>query len=68
MVSGCTSSDSGSTGSGIKTAKYNPDTGITSGQTKDGYGYAYDKEGRVAVSDGKDAAVYDPKTDKVYTT
>ena len=62
---GCTSetpssSYSSSSGSSdyIKTANYDEDTGITSGTTKDGYGYAYSDDGKtVAVSDGDTTVV-----------
>lgn len=68
MVSGCTSDDSSDT--------YTPNTGsssggdyqVTAGTTQDGYGYAYDNQGNVAVSDGentygmdKDGNVYEYK-------
>lgn len=65
-VSGCTSDDTSSTsssGSGsdsVATQHYDADSGVTSGTTQDGYGYAYNDQGYVAVSDGQDTYVADP--------
>lgn len=65
-VSGCTSDDTSSTTSSdsgsdsIATKNYDADSGVTSGTTKDGYGYAYNDEGYVAVSDGENTYVADP--------
>ena len=52
-VSGCTSDDTSSTTSSasgsdnVATQHYDADSGVTSGTTKDGYGYAYDERGNV---------------------
>lgn len=66
-ISGMFSSDkNGSSDSNVKTKNYNSDTGVTSGETSDGNQYAYDDNGHMAVSDGKDTYVYDNSTGKVY--
>jgi hypothetical protein len=71
MVSGCTSNDSSDTistsdGDPRATADYDPGTGVTSGITKDGYGYAYDDKGHYAVSDGENTVGYDENTGEYY--
>jgi hypothetical protein len=60
-VSGCTSSSDSYTPSStptVKTSNYDADTGITSGTTSDGYGYAYNDK-YAAVSDGQTTYVTD---------
>lgn len=70
MVSGCISSSSNTptpkTSSGIATSNYDSDSGVTYGTTDDGYGYAYNSKGDVAVSDGYDTYVYDSSSGNVY--
>lgn len=62
MVSGCTSSSDDV----IATENYDSDSGVTYGTTDEGYGYAYNDEGDVAVSDGETTLVADGDTGEVY--